>query len=84
MRGGMSEEGQRRRAAIYTLNRPVPVMSAKGLPDIEPFPFHIPKSVLTRSRAPHGATVGYPPFAVVDTKKLKKGGLEELSVVTST
>jgi hypothetical protein len=62
MRGGMSEEGQRRRAAIYALNRPVPVMSAKGLPDIEPFPFHIPESVLTRARALHGAAVEYPPL----------------------
>ncbi|KAJ7352551.1 hypothetical protein DFH08DRAFT_805763 [Mycena albidolilacea] len=68
MRGGMSEEGQRRRAAIYALNRPVPVMSVKGFPDIEPFPCHIPESVLTRARAPHGAAVEYPPFAVVDTR----------------
>jgi hypothetical protein len=68
MRGEMSEEEQRRRAAIYALNRPVPVMLAKGFPDIEPFPFHIPEDVLTHARAPHGAVIEYPPFAVVDTR----------------
>jgi hypothetical protein len=67
-RGGMSGKGQRRRAAIYALNRPVPVMSAKGLPDIGPFPFYIPENVLTHACAPHGAAVEYPPFAVVDTE----------------
>jgi hypothetical protein len=65
----MSEEGWRRRAAIYALNCPIPVMSAKGLPDIEPFHLYIPEDVLTRARAPHGTAVEYPPFAVVDTRK---------------
>jgi hypothetical protein len=69
MHEGVSEEGWRWRAAIYALNHPVPVMSAKGIPDIEPFHPYISEDVLTRARAPHGAAVEYPPVVVVDARE---------------
>jgi hypothetical protein len=69
MHKGVSEEGWRWRAAIYALNHPVPVMSAKGLPDIESFHLYIPEDVLTCACAPHSAAVEYSPVAVIDARE---------------